>query len=147
MKHLGSIESTARTKVADDADQTRRQRLATRDYDVVSKIERCRLPPFYHQSTTLWSCFGQNGVSDIAIVIVIPINKVDRHLNLEFSSDFTRGIFIHGWLSFRFSVLGVAGYVMFFRGAPSLYQSPSFPKYGNRWMIWLDKIRPSESTI
>jgi len=59
----------------------------------------------------------------MALVIVIPINKVDWHFNLEFSSDFTQGIPSPGWLSFRFSVLGVARYVMFFRGAPSLYDT------------------------
>jgi len=57
----------------------------------------------------------------MGVVIVIPINKGDRHFNLEFSSDFTRGSLIHGWLSFRLSVLCVARYVMFFQGAPSLY--------------------------
>jgi len=49
----------------------------------------------------------------MAVVIVIPINKVDWHFNLEFSSDFTQGIPSHGWLSFWFSVLGVARYVQF----------------------------------
>ncbi len=47
----------------------------------------------------------QKKVSDIAIIIVILINKVDWHLNLKFSGDFTQGIPNHGWLSKQLSVL------------------------------------------
>jgi len=55
----------------------------------------------------------------MAAVIVILIIKGDWHFILKFLSDFTQGILIHSWLSLRFSVLGVAGYVMFFGVPPA----------------------------
>jgi len=57
----------------------------------------------------------------MAAVFVIPINKGDWHLNLKFLRNFTQGILIHSWLSFWFSVRGIAGssYVMLFWEPPA----------------------------
>ena len=75
---------------------------------------------FYLWSATRWSSFSQNCVEFLAAVIELPIDKGDRHLIFDFSSEFTRGILIPGWLSFRCSVLATAGYDRLFWGAPSL---------------------------
>jgi len=60
----------------------------------LSKIDQvtCFLPSINNMMRQLL----QKKVSDIAIIIVILINKVDWHLNLKFSGDFTQGIPNHG---------------------------------------------------
>jgi len=74
----------------------------------------------YHQLATTQRSFVQHGVMSMAVVDVSLSHDGNQHHIFKFSGKFTWGIPSPGWLSFRYSVLATARYIMKFWGALSL---------------------------